>query len=85
MSDAALLAQLIDERKRLDDLLDDALAQFALYEEEMNARWRGATPEQIQALMAERAQMEEAMGIADLVIRIDELRVQIEDLKSRAA
>lgn len=73
----ARLAELQAERKRLDALLDDAVAQFALVEEDMNARMKAATPEQLQELMAERARIEDALGIAELVDRIDELRLCI--------
>lgn len=65
---------LLAEKNRLDDLLDDALDKFALYEEKLNARFKTASPEDLQVLMAERAQVEDMLGIADLVIRLDELR-----------
>ena len=81
----ARLAELQAERKRLDALLDDAIAQFALVEEDMNARMKVATHEQLQELMAERARIEDALGIAELVDRIDELRVCITRLQAEAA
>lgn len=80
----ARLDELQDERKRLDALLDDAVAQFALVEEDMNARMKVATPEQLQELMAERARIEDALGIAELVDRIDETREQIARLLAEA-
>lgn len=73
----ARVAELQAERKRLDALLDDAVAQFALVEEDMNARMKHATPEKLQELMVERGRIEEALGIADLVNRIDDLRDSI--------
>ncbi|MGE5475942.1 MAG: hypothetical protein ACM3Q1_04755 [Bacteroidales bacterium] len=76
------LAELQDERRRLDALLDDAVAQFALVEEDMNARMKVATPQQLQALMEERARIEDALGIAELVDRIDDLRERILRLNS---
>lgn len=80
------LMELMAERKRLDGLLDDALEQFALYEEGMNPRMKAAkSPDELQALIAERTIMEETLGIADLVIRIDELRERIEEIKANAA
>lgn len=78
----ATLAELLDERKRLDDLLDDAVAQFALVEEDMNARMKVASPSELQVLMVERAQIEDALGIADLVDRIDLLRERIAALRA---
>lgn len=80
----ARLDELQDERKRLDALLDDAVAQFALVEEDMNARMKVATPEQLQELMAERARIEDALGIAELVDRIDDTREQIARLLADA-
>ena len=81
-----MLDELLAERKRLDALLDDALEQFALYEEEMNPRMKAAqSPDELQMLINERSIMEETLGIADLVIRIDELREHIDQLKSQAA
>lgn len=79
------LAELQDERKRLDALLDDAVAQFALVEEDMNARMKAATPELLQDLMAERARIEEALGIAELVDCIDDIRQRIAQLQAAAA
>lgn len=78
----AQLSALLDERKRLDALLDDALHQFALVEEDLNPRMKAATPAQLQELMAERACIEETLGIADLVDRIDQVRAQIARLKA---
>jgi hypothetical protein len=78
------LAELEDERKRLDALLDDAVAQYALVEEEMNARMKAASPEQLQELMAERARIEESLGIVELVERIDVLRGCIAVVKGEA-
>lgn len=65
---------LLAEKKRLDDLLDEALDKFALYEEQLNAQFKTASPEDLQVLMAERAQVEDMLGIAELVMRLDELR-----------
>lgn len=81
----ARLAELQDERKRLDALLDDAVAQFALVEEDMNARMKVATPERLQELMAERARIEDALGIAELVDRIDDVRGRILQLQAEIA
>ncbi|NFV82046.1 hypothetical protein [Magnetospirillum aberrantis] len=79
------LARLESERKRLDAMLDDAVAQFALVEEDMNARMKVASPAQLQALMEERARIEESLGIAALVDRIDEIRARAALVKSAAA
>lgn len=79
------LARLDAERKRLDSMLDEAVAQFALVEEGMNARMKTASPAQLQALMEERARIEESLGIAALVDRIDELRARMALVKSAAA
>lgn len=81
----ARLAELQGERKRLDALLDDAVAQFALVEEDMNARMKVATPEKLQELMAERARIEDALGIAELVDRIDEVRAAIAQVQAEIA
>lgn len=79
------LARLTDERKRLDAMLDDALAQFALVEEDLNARMKNATPAEMQALMEERARIEDSLGIVALVDRIDEIRARMSIIKSAAA
>ncbi|HSV29598.1 MAG TPA: hypothetical protein VLL76_08560 [Candidatus Omnitrophota bacterium] len=68
------LPALLDEKKRLDDLLDEALDKFALYEEDFNNRLKHVHEDQRMAMYAERNQVEEALGIADLVMRLDELR-----------
>lgn len=78
----AILVELQDERKRLDQLLDEALEQYALYEEGMNARMKVAGPEEMPALMAERSRMEETLGIAELVERIDAIRERVAGLKA---
>lgn len=77
----SIISELSAERKRLDDLLDDALEQFALYEEAMNGRMKIADAEQLAVLMAQRCRMEESLGIANLVDRIDQLRERIAVLK----
>lgn len=78
----ARLVRLQDERTRLDALLDDAVARYALVEEDMNARMKAASPERLQELMAERTRIEEALGIADLVNRIDDLRAEITQMQA---
>lgn len=77
----ATLAELAAERKRLDDLLDDALEQFAHFEEAMNPRMKVASPGEMPALMAERGQMEDALGIVELVEQIDVIRERMAALK----
>ncbi|HLO79224.1 MAG TPA: hypothetical protein VK196_22430 [Magnetospirillum sp.] len=81
----SILTALQDERARLDALLDDAVAQFALVEEDMNARMKVASPDELQVLMAERARIEDALGIAELVLRIDDIREQIARVKAEMA
>lgn len=76
------MAALVEERKRLDALLDDALEQYALYEEGMNARMKGAAPDVMAQLMAERAGVEETLGIADLVERLDQIRDRMTAMKA---
>jgi hypothetical protein len=72
------LDDLTEEKNRLDLMLDDALEKFAEYEEGMNVRWHTSSPEEITALMAERSQVEETLGIVAIVERLDVLREQIE-------
>lgn len=69
---------LLAEKKRLDHLLDEALDKFALYEEQLNAKFKGASPEALEVLMAERAEVEDMLGIVELVTRLDELREAIQ-------
>ena len=69
----ALTAALMEERDRLDAQLDEALHVFAEYEEGMNLRWRTADPATRQELMAERARVEEQLGIVALVEGLDEI------------
>lgn len=72
---------LLEEKKRLDHQLDQALDQYALYEEGMNERFKHADESQRAALMAERNQVEETLGIVALVVRLDEIREALEKLK----
>lgn len=76
------LDELLAEKKRLDDLLDEALEKFALYEEEFNARLKRASEAERPGLFAERNDVEEMLGIADIVIRLDELRELIQAAKT---
>jgi hypothetical protein len=80
----ASLDELVGEQKRLDALLDEAVARYALVEEDMNARMKAASPQRLQELMAERAQIEESLGIVELVERIDVIRGCIAVLRGRA-
>lgn len=82
---AGIVAELVAERKRLDSLLDEALDQYALFEEDMNARMKGAGPAEMARLMAERARVEDVLGIVDLVDRIDRIRERIELINAEAA
>jgi hypothetical protein len=84
MADDSLQSQidaLEAERQDLDRQLDEVLERFAEYEEQMNIRWRSASPEQIQDLMTERAVVEEELGIVVLVERIDALRDNLIELR----
>jgi hypothetical protein len=74
---------LIEERKRLDAQLDEALHTFAEYEEGMNVRWQSADPAARQELMAERSRVEEELGIVTIVLRLDEIREQLDALKAQ--
>jgi hypothetical protein len=88
MSDASLEARLellADEKNRLDAMLDEALDRFAEYEEGFNPRMKLASPDELPLLMAERTQMEETLGIAHCVDRLDELRIAIEAIKREMA
>lgn len=79
------MAELLAEKKRLDALLDDALDQYALYEEGMNIRFKTANELERAALMAERNEVEEKLGIVALVVRLDEIRELINRAKNPAA
>jgi hypothetical protein len=74
----AAMDALTEERKQLDAQLDDALHTFAEYEEGMNVRWQTADPAARQELMAERTRVEEELGIVTIVLRLDEIREQME-------
>ncbi|KIL97470.1 hypothetical protein CCC_00531 [Paramagnetospirillum magnetotacticum MS-1] len=76
---------LAEEKKRLDAELDTALHTFAEYEEGMNVRWQTADPAARQALMEERNQVEEQLGIVALVLRLDEIREQLDALRQQVA
>lgn len=80
-----VIAELVDERKRLDGLLDDALEKFALYEEEFNTRLKTVPEDQRLLMFAERTQVEDMLGIADLVDRLDRLRDRLNEVKAAAA
>ncbi len=88
MADLSLEARLellAEEKNRLDAMLDEALDRFAEYEEGFNPRMKVAGPDELPALMNERAMMEETLGIAHCVDRLDELRLAIEALKQELA
>jgi hypothetical protein len=65
---------LADEKQSLDLRLDEALRAFADYEEKMNHRWHDADADLRRTLMAERAEVEESLGIVEIVERLDEIR-----------
>jgi len=73
-SAADRIRTLADEKQQLDLRLDEALRAFADYEEKMNHRWHDADAELRRALMAERAEVEERLGIVQIVERLDEIR-----------
>lgn len=79
------MAELLAEKKRLDAALDDALDQYALYEEGMNIRFKSANDAERAALMAERNEVEDKLGIVALVLRLDEIRALMERAKNPAA
>lgn len=68
------LADLAAERERLNRKLDEAVARYAEFEQDLNARMKLAGPDELTELMVERARIEDALGITDLVERIDALR-----------
>lgn len=76
----AMIEALTDERKTLDAQLDEALHTFAEYEEGMNVCWQSADAAARQDLMAERSRVEEELGIVAIVLRLDEIREQLEQL-----
>ena len=79
------MAELLAEKKRLDALLDDALDQYALYEEGMNIRFKTANEIERAALMAERNEVEDKLGIVALVLRLDEIREMMEQAAKNPA
>jgi len=81
----AMIETLIEEKTRLDSELDAALHTFAEYEEGMNVRWQTADPVQRQALMNERNEVEEQLGIVTIVMRLDEIREQLDALRQQVA
>lgn len=80
-----MIETLTEEKNRLDFELDAALHAFAEYEEGMNVRWQTADPIQRQALMDERNQVEERLGIVTIVTRLDEIREQLDALGQQVA
>jgi len=81
----AMTQELIDEKNSLDAQLDEALHAFAEYEEGMNMRWHTADPAERQALMDERNRVEEELGIVAMVLRLDEIREQLEAERAQSA
>ena len=77
-------ASLLEEKKRLDALLDEALEQYAHYEEGMNERFKLADAAGRAALMAERNAVEDKLGIVALVQRLDEIRDALKVLQGAA-
>lgn len=77
------LEQLEEEKNRLNSLIEAALENFANYEEELNQRMKIATGADLQALMRERSEVEETLGLVDLFDRLDALRLCAADVKGR--
>lgn len=77
-----MIETLNQERKRLDIQLDEALHTFAEYEEGMNVRWQTADAAGRQDLMMERSRVEEELGIVTIVLRLDEIREELEAVKT---
>jgi len=65
------------EKDMLDSRLDEALRAFAAFEEQMNHRWHEADAETRQHLLAERVQVEESLGIAELVDQLEQVRQRL--------
>lgn len=82
---AGIIAELVAERKRLDGLLDEALEQYAMFEEGMNVRMKHADPDEAAMLLAERARVEDMLGIVDLVDRIDRIRERVQLMRRELA
>lgn len=78
------LDAVLAEKEALDLRLDEALRAFATFEEEMNHRWRDADASARQTLLAERAQVEESLGIVALVDRLDQIRDLLARLRGTA-
>lgn len=78
------LEALLAEKEVLDLRLDEALRAFATFEEEMNQRWHNADAAARQALLAERTQVEESLGIVALVDRLDQIRDLLTRLRGNA-
>ncbi len=77
-----MIETLNQERKRLDIQLDEALHTFAEYEEGMNVRWQTADAAGRQDLMMERSRVEEELGIVTIVLRLDEIREELEAVRT---
>ncbi len=75
------LTVLAAEKKRLNALLDDAMDQYALVEEDLNVRMKGKAGAELEALMSERARVEDMLGIVALVERLDQIRQRMDALK----
>jgi len=85
MSSPDILASvdaLLAEKDSLDSRLDEALHAFADYEEQMNQLWQKADGDERLRLMAERAQVEETLGIVAIVERLDQIRALLAHLRS---
>lgn len=78
-----VVAELLAERNRLDALLTEALEQYAMFEEGLNARLGHADPDEAALLLAERARIEDMLGIAELVDRIDRIRERVALIESQ--
>lgn len=79
------LESLAAEKAALDERLDQALEQYAVFEEGMNDRFKHADADERLALMQERNQIEETLGIVAIVQRLDEIRAAMEALEGRGA
>lgn len=81
MTDSSTADAIRAQIKQLDDQLDDALHLFADFEATWNEELKHLTdPDARAAQFAKRSDYEVALGIEDLVNRIDELRTELRNL-----
>ncbi len=80
-----ILAEMNGEEHRLEMLVADVVHEFAVFEESINARMKTCPPGELARLQDERERVESAMGLDELMERLDRVRERIAQLRIQSS